>query len=63
MLNFNFLEKRLGRVSPPHFVYDFQKKYFCHNLLTDQILWSNCLYLRYWAIYVLQLLVNQAAMP
>ena len=26
MLNFDFLEKGLGIVSPPHFVYDFPKK-------------------------------------
>ena len=25
MHNFNFLEKGLGLVFPPHFVYDFQK--------------------------------------
>ena len=24
-LNFDFLEKGLGRVSPPHFVYDFSR--------------------------------------
>ena len=24
MLNFNFSEKRLGLVSPPHFVYDYE---------------------------------------
>ena len=28
MLNFNFSEKGLGLVSPPHFVYDFSKKMF-----------------------------------
>ena len=26
MLNFGFLEKGLGIVSPPHFVYDFSRK-------------------------------------
>ena len=26
MLNFDFLEKGLGTVSPPHFVYDFSRK-------------------------------------
>ena len=28
MLNFNFPEKGLGLVSPPHFVYDFSRKMF-----------------------------------
>ena len=28
MLSFNFLEKNLGLVSPPHFVYDFSIKMF-----------------------------------
>ena len=28
MLNFNFSEKGLGLVSPPHFVYDFSGKMF-----------------------------------
>ena len=28
MLNFNFLEKDLGIVSLPHFVYDFSRKVF-----------------------------------
>ena len=28
MLNFDFLEKGLGIVSPPHFVYDFSRKIF-----------------------------------
>ena len=62
MLNFNFSEKGLGLVSPPHFVYDFSRKMFpCYVLLTDQISLSDCLYfLRYWAICVLQLFVNQA---
>ena len=26
MLNFDFLEKGLGIVSPPHFLYDFSRK-------------------------------------
>ena len=30
MLNFDFLEKGLGIVSPPHFVYDFFKKNVGH---------------------------------
>ena len=28
MLNFDFLEKSLGMVSPPHFEYDLSIKYF-----------------------------------
>ena len=45
MLNFDFLEKGLGTVSPPYFVYDFLKKRFlCYLLLTDQISLSDCLY-------------------
>ena len=55
MLNFDFLEKSLGVVSPPHFLYDFKEKSFsCYILLTDQISLPGCLYfVRYWVIYVL----------
>ena len=62
MLNFNFSEKGLGLFSSPHFVNDFQEKCFsCYTLLTEEISLSECLYLlRYWAICVLQLFVNQA---
>ena len=35
MLNFHFLEKGLGIVLPPHFVYDFQ--FLMLYSLTDQI--------------------------
>ena len=62
MLNFDFLEKGLGIVSPPHVLYDFfQDKFFSsYILLTDQFSWSDCLYfLKYCAICVLQLFVNQ----
>ena len=42
MVNFDFLEKGLEVVSPPHFVYYFSKKKKClmlyYALLTDQIL-------------------------
>ena len=64
MLNFDFLDKGLGTVSPAHFVYDFSKKCSsCYILLTDQISLPDCLYfLRYWAICVLQLFVNQVVM-
>ena len=52
MLNFEFLDKSLGIVSLALFVYDI--------LLTDQISLPGCIYvLRYWAICVLQLGVNQ----
>ena len=63
MLDFNFSEKGLGLVSPPHFVYDFSKKkcFSSYILLTDQISLSDCLYFsRYWAMCVLKLFVNQA---
>ena len=56
MVNFDFLEKGLGIVSLPRFVYDFSRKmFFMYILLTDQIPLSDCLYfLRYCAICVLQ---------
>ena len=65
MLNFSFLEKGLGIVSPPHFVYIFQQKCFSwYVLVTDQISLYDCLYfLRYWAICALHLFVNQAVAP
>ena len=63
MLNFNFSEKDLGLVSPPHFVYDFSRKVILmlHSILTDQVSLFDCLYFsRYWAICLLQLFVKQA---
>ena len=68
MLNFDCLEKGLGIVSPPHFVYDFsrkQEKFFsCYIPSTDQISLSDCLYfLRYWAICILKLFVSQVVTP
>ena len=63
MLNFYFLDLRLGFyglriVSPAHFVHEFSTKMFLMlHLLTDQISFTGCLYLRYWAICVLILLV------
>ena len=61
MLNFNFSEEGLGLASPTIFVYDFSKKCLpCYILFTGQISLSDCLYFsRYWAMYVLQLFVNQ----
>ena len=45
MLNFDFLGKGLGIVSPPYFVYDVSRKSIsCYILLTDQISLSDCLY-------------------
>ena len=65
MPNFNFPEKSLGQVCPPHFADDFSRKMFLifshYILLNDQISLSDSLYFsRYWAICVLQLLFNQA---
>ena len=37
MVNFDFLGKSLGIISPPHFVFDFSKKNVSYVLLTDQI--------------------------
>ena len=59
MLNFKFLEKDLGLVSAPYFVYDFLC-FLYYILLTDQISLSDCCYfMRYWAVCVLQVFVNQ----
>ena len=43
MLTFDFLEKGLGIVSLPQFVYDFSRKMFLKKL-TDQISLPDCLY-------------------
>ena len=60
MLNFDILDKGLGIVSPAHFVHDFSTDMFVKLYSIDQISLSGYLYfLRYWAICVLQLLVNQ----
>ena len=61
MLNFAFLEKGLGIVSPWHFAYDFSKKNISHVTLCQlTISLPDCLYfLRYWSIRVLQLLFNE----
>ena len=61
MLNFNYPEKSLGLVSPPHFMNDVSRYFSCYILLPDQISLSDSLYIpRYLVIWVLQLLVNQA---
>ena len=41
MLNFNFSEKGLGLVSPPHFVYDFSRKMF---LMLHSINWPSFIF-------------------
>ena len=51
MLNFDFLDKVLGTLSPAHFVYDFLTKMF---FMSYQISLPGCL-----AICVLQLFINQ----
>ena len=44
MVNFDFLEKGLGIVSLPHFVYNFSRKMFLMlYALTDQISLPDCL--------------------
>ena len=59
MLNFDFLEKGLGIVSPPHFDYDLWKKCFsCYSLFhcliaftswdIEQYVYCNCLFPRLW---------------
>ena len=52
MLNFNFLEKCLGIVSPPHWVYDFSRKKF---FLLYFINWLNFIA---WLHLLLEILAN-----
>ena len=52
MLNFDFLEKGLGIVSLPHFVYDFSRKVF---LILYSINWPNFIA---WLPLLLEILVN-----
>ena len=54
MLNFGFLEKGLGIVSPSNFVYDFSRKMFLMFHLSDWLY-----VLRYWVIRAFQLFVSQ----
>ena len=35
MLNFDFLKKGLGKVSPPHFVYGFSRKMLLLEILVN----------------------------
>ena len=62
MLKFDFFEKGLGMFSPLHSVYDISRKMFLvlYILISEQISLSDCFYfLKFWAMYVLQLFVNQ----
>ena len=52
MLNFDFLEKGLGIVSPLYFVYDFSRKRF---LLLHSINWLN---FTVWLPFLLEILGN-----
>ena len=52
MLNFNFSEKGLGLVSPPHFMYDFSRKMF---LMLHSINWANFIV---WLSLLLETLSN-----
>ena len=52
MLNFDFLEKGLGIISPPHFMYDFSRKMF---LMLNSINWPNFIV---WLPLVLEILRN-----
>ena len=47
MLNFDFLEKGLERVSPPHFEYDFSRKMF---LMLYSINWPN--FIVWWPLHL-----------
>ena len=61
MINFDFLDKGIGIVSPAHLGMIIQRKCSSYYiLLIDQISLPGCLYfLRYWAICVLHLFVDQ----
>ena len=52
MLNFDFLDKGLGIVSPAHFVYDFSTKMF---LMLYSINWPNFIA---WLALLLEILGN-----
>ena len=56
----NTQKKVWNQSSCLNFCIIFEEKYFCYILLIDQFLLSGCLYfVRYWAICVLKLFVNQ----
>ena len=52
MLNFDFLEKGLGTVLPPNFVYDFSRKIF---LMLYSVNWPNFIV---WLPLLLEILGN-----
>ena len=52
MLNFVFLEKSLGIVSPPHFMYDFLRKMFL------MLYFINCPYFIVSLPLLLEILIN-----
>ena len=54
MLNFNFSDKCLGLVPPPHFVYDFSRKMF---LILHSISWPNFII---WLYLLLEILDNMS---
>ena len=53
MFDFDFLEKSLGRLSPPYFVYDFQEKRLI--LMFDFITWPNIII---WLPLLLEILIK-----
>ena len=58
-----FIKQKQVWNQPPCLIFciTFEGKFFtCYSPLIDQVSWSSCFYfLRYWAICVLQLFVNQ----
>ena len=58
---FQNLKISLELATLPHFQNNFEERcFFCYILLIDQISFSGCLnFVRYWAICVLELFVNQ----
>ena len=52
MLNFGFLEKKLGIVFPPHFVYDFSRKIFLKLYSSSRVVFI------VWLSLLLEILIN-----
>ena len=57
MVNFNFPEKDLGLVSPPHFMYDFSRKIF---LMLYSVKWPTFIV---WLPLLLEILDNITCCP